>query len=72
MIIEIQVITNASKEEVLQEKDYLKVKVHAKPIAGQANKTVVKLLSKHFNVSQNKIHIICGLKSRKKVVEILN
>ena len=70
MIVEIRVVTNASKEEVVQESNYLKVKVKAKPNGGEANKAVVKVLAKHFNVRESKVKIIRGLKSRKKTVEI--
>ncbi len=74
MIIQITVVTNAAKEAVqeVQEKDgAMKVKVTAKPIGGEANKAVIAALAKHFAVSENKVKIIHGLKSRKKVVEIL-
>lgn len=71
MIVEIRVVTNAAKEEVIQESSYLKVKVRAKPVEGEANKAVVKSLANYFNTSENKVKIIRGLKSRKKVVEII-
>ena len=71
MIVEIRVVTNASKEEVVQESNYLKVKVKAKPNGGEANKAVVKLLARQFNVGESNVKIIRGLKSRKKMVEII-
>ncbi len=70
MILQITVTTNAAKEEIQVKDGALKVKVRAKPIAGEANKAVTAALAKHFNVAESKVKIIRGLKSRKKVVEI--
>ncbi len=69
-MVEIRVVTNSEKEEVKQENNYLKVKVKAKPIEGEANKAVVKLLAKYFNVTENRVEITCGAKSKKKKIEI--
>ncbi len=70
MILEIRVVTNSATESIEEKDGVLKVKVRAKPVGGEANKAVLNLLAQHFNVSRNKISIISGLKSRKKVVEI--
>lgn len=37
---------------------------------GRANEAIVRLLTKHFNVSKSRINIVLGLKSKKKVIEI--
>ncbi len=48
----------------------IKVSIKSKPDLGKANRELIKLLSKNFQVSSNKIKIIQGIKSRKKVVYI--
>jgi len=44
--------------------------VKSKPVAGQANKEIIKKLAKHFGVSSADIAIRSGHKSRDKIVEI--
>ncbi|HET9807199.1 MAG TPA: DUF167 domain-containing protein [Nitrososphaeraceae archaeon] len=50
----------------------IKVSIKSKPELGKANRELIKLLSKYFEVSTDKIKIIQGAKSRKKVVYILD
>lgn len=50
----------------------IKVSIKSKPELGKANRELIKLLSKYFQVSTDKIKIIQGAKSRKKVVYILD
>jgi uncharacterized protein (TIGR00251 family) len=64
--IEIKVIPNSNKDEII-EAEPLTVRVKDPPIKGKANKTVVGLLSRYFNVN---VRIISGSKSRRKIVEI--
>ena len=39
---------------------------------GKANAAVIRVLSKHFKVPQNKVRIASGLSSRQKIVIIKN
>ena len=48
----------------------IKVSIKSKPEQGKANRELIKLLSKYFQISTDKIKIIQGTKSRKKVVYI--
>jgi uncharacterized protein (TIGR00251 family) len=64
--IRIKAVPNAKRDEII-EGEPLTVRVKAPPIKGQANKAIVKLLSKHFNA---RIRIISGMRSKNKVVEI--
>ena len=50
----------------------IKVSIKSKPELGKANRELIKLLSNYFQVSPDKIKIIHGTKSRKKVVYILD
>ncbi len=66
--IEIRVIPNSSRDEVIEdEPEGLIVRVKASPEKGRANRAVIKLLEKHFNAT---VKLIAGAKSRRKVVEI--
>ena len=43
----------------------------SKPERGKANRELVKKLAKHFKVSSSQVRIVSGLKSRRKIVEVL-
>ncbi len=44
--------------------------IKSEPKHGKANKEMIKKISEFFVVPENNIHIISGLTSRKKVIEI--
>ncbi|HET8793678.1 MAG TPA: DUF167 domain-containing protein [Nitrososphaeraceae archaeon] len=48
----------------------IKLSIKSKPVHGKANQELLKLLSNYFQVSPDKIKIIQGIKSRKKIVHI--
>ena len=50
--------------------DVLKIKVHAPPVGGAANKELVEILSDRFRIKKTAIKIIKGNSSRDKIVEI--
>ena len=61
------------------QKDFLKVEgnqitigIKSKPIRGQANKEIIKKISKYFWVSSSCVTIRSGHKTEKKIVEVLN
>ena len=43
----------------------------SKPERGKANRQLIRKLAKHFNVSTSQIRITSGLKSKRKIVEIV-
>ena len=51
--------------------DEITIGIKAKPEKGEANKELIKKLSKHFDVNKSNVKIIAGEKSRKKLVEII-
>ncbi len=64
--------------EVVFRKNFLLVKANkiivgltSKPERGKANLELIKKIAKHFKVSSSQIRILSGLKSRKKIIEIL-
>ncbi len=55
---------------VIVGKDELTVYLREKPVEGQANIALVKLLASHFHVPKTSIRIKSGVRGRKKLVEI--
>ena len=66
-------ITFNTSELFQVEGNEIKISIKSKPELGKANRDreLIKLLSNHFQVPSNKIKIIQGIKSRKKIVHIL-
>lgn len=72
MQIRVQVKTGSSRGDVIIKQDdgtYL-VYLRAKSIAGAANVSLIKLLSKYFNVSKSTIQIKNGAGSHYKTITI--
>lgn len=71
MIYEITVKPNSKKGPlIVADGDRLTVFLREKPVDGEANAALIKILSKHFNVAKTRINIKRGNASRKKLVEI--
>lgn len=51
--------------------DEISISIKSPPERGRANRELVKKLAAHFRVSKDRVRIISGLTSRKKIVEIL-
>ncbi|MFH1536360.1 MAG: DUF167 domain-containing protein [Patescibacteria group bacterium] len=71
LVLNIKVIPNASKSEIVGEQgDFLKVKIKEKAEKGKANSALIDLLSDNFKISKNNIEILRGSRSSKKVVKL--
>ena len=64
--------------EVKFRKDFIEVKgnkvlvgLTSKPEKGKANRELLTKLAKHFKIPQSQIRILSGLKSKRKIVEII-
>jgi uncharacterized protein len=51
--------------------DEIAVSIKSQPERGRANRELVKKLAAHFGVGEDRVKIISGLTSRKKLVEVL-
>ncbi len=69
-LFNIKVLPNSKKNEIVAEGDRLIVRVKAPAVGGKANKATINALAEYFKVKKNKIRIIKGQKTRKKVIEI--
>ncbi len=68
MKINVKVIPSAKINQIQEGIDgSLRVHLIAKPVDGEANKKLVKVLEKHYN---KKCTIVFGITSKNKIVEI--
>jgi uncharacterized protein (TIGR00251 family) len=51
--------------------DEISISIKSPPERGRANRELVKKLAALFGVSEDRVRIISGLASRKKIVEVL-
>ncbi len=71
MIYEVLVKPNSKKGPlVVTSGTMLTVYLREKPIDGEANAALIKLLAKNFGVAKNRIAIKTGTRGRKKLIEI--
>ena len=70
VVIEVKVIPDSDKNELVKENSKVKIKVKASAEKGKANQAVIKLLSKYYNVSKSSIKIIRGKRKRNKLIKI--
>ncbi|HOL22688.1 MAG TPA: DUF167 domain-containing protein [bacterium] len=71
MKIVVKVVANARKPGVSEEGDIIKVRVDAPAVEGKANKRLVEILSEYYHKPRTAFIIKSGLKSKKKIIEIL-
>lgn len=71
-MLRIKVIPRSSKNEIVGEmtSGAIKIKLTAAPVDGEANKKLIALLSKEWNIPKSGITIVKGEKGREKVIEI--
>jgi hypothetical protein len=72
MILEIKVMPGAKKNIFKEEAGKVKVYLTAPPVDGKANEALVDFLAEHYGVRNSRIEIIKGLKSRNKVINIMD
>jgi uncharacterized protein (TIGR00251 family) len=71
VIIKVQVQTRASRDEVVgPHGDLLKVRITAAPVAGAANKHLLKFLAKQLKIPQSNLSLKSGGTSKNKSIFI--
>ena len=71
VILRIQVQPRASRDEVVgPHGDALKIRITAPPVAGTANKHLLKFLAKKLQVTRSQMSIASGAASRFKSIAI--
>lgn len=71
MTIEIKVIPNAKRAELIKTDTGYRARLTAPPVDGKANEALIELLSKEFGVPKRNVEIAKGETSRNKVVVIM-
>lgn len=70
MRIQVKVIPNASQSVIIPQEDTWKIKVQTPPENGRANKEIIKLIAKFFDVPRSDVKIISGESSKTKIIEV--
>ena len=68
LIIKIKIVPNSSKNDIILETGFIKVKITAQPIENKANKALIEYLSKQFKIPKTNIEIIKGDTSKEKTL----
>ena len=68
LLIRIKIVPNSSKNDLIIEDEFIKVKVTAQPIENKANKALVEFLSKKFKIPKTSIQIVKGDTSKEKTL----
>lgn len=69
MIYQVHVEFNSDFIEISG--NQINIGIKSKPMKGEANKEIIKKLSKQFRISSTKILIRSGHKSKNKIIEVL-
>lgn len=68
LLVNIKIVPNSSKNEIVIEDSFIKVKISAQPIENKANKALIEFLSKKFKIPKMSIKILKGELSREKTI----
>ena len=68
LIVRVKIVPNSSKNDIILEEEFIKVKVTAQPIENKANKALIEFLSKKFKVPKTSIEILKGDTSKEKTL----
>ncbi len=67
-LLNLKIVPNSSKNEILVSGGVVKIKITAQPVDGKANKALVEFLSKELKVPKTSIEIVKGATSKEKTV----
>lgn len=68
LIVKIKIVPNSSKNDIILEDEFIKIKITAQPIENKANKALIEFLSKSFKVPKTSIEILKGEVSKDKTI----
>ena len=67
----VRIVPRASRSEIAGEYNgALRIRIAAPPVEGAANRELIRLLARMFNLPQNAVAIISGAGSKSKIVRI--
>ena len=68
ILVNIKIVPNSSKNDIVAEEGFIKVKITTQPIEGKANKALIEFLSKKFKIPKTSIEIVKGETSKEKTL----
>jgi len=68
ILVNLKIVPNSSKNDIVPEEEFIKVKITAQPIEGKANKALIEFLSKKFKLPKTSIEIIKGETTKEKTL----
>lgn len=68
ILVNLKIVPNSSKNDIVLEEEFVKVKITALPIEGKANKALIEFLSKKFKIPKTSIEIIKGETNKEKTL----
>ena len=69
-ILHLYIKPNSKTQEIIDDGDYLRIKLRSKPIQNKANIELLNLLRKKLKILSNQVKIISGLKKAHKTIMI--
>lgn len=71
MLVRVKVFPQARQEQILKKtKNSFEVWVKERPIQGQANRAVTRVLAEYFEVPSESVKLVKGFRQRSKVFEV--
>lgn len=70
MKIRVKVTPRVKKEKIKEGSGFLRVYLREPPLEDRANKRLIEVLAKHFNVKKGDVNIVKGKTAREKIIEI--
>lgn len=70
LLVKLRIVPNSSKNDIILEDEFIKVKITAQPIENKANKALVEFISKTFKIPKTAIDIVKGDTSKDKTLLI--
>lgn len=68
ILASIKIVPNSSKNDIVLEEEFIKVKITAQAIEGKANKALIEFLAKKFKIPKTSIEITKGELTREKTL----
>ena len=68
VLVNLKIVPNSSKNDIVLEDEFIKIKITAQPIEGKANKALIEFLSKKFKISKTNIEIVKGETTKEKTL----
>ena len=68
LVIKVRIVPNSSKNDIILENEFIKVKITAQPIENKANKALIEFFAKKFKIPKSSVEILKGETSKDKTL----